>query len=131
MAEASMRRLARPQPRPHGRFLDVLRRRLSQRRPPSVARRRVPLLMLRTCDAHVYFGLLERGTLHAVWFNDDGVGGRLPPTFGQGLLTSANGLASQADVLINARRTAYRLGAIRYSGIHLDATQYPAWANHP
>jgi uncharacterized protein len=117
MAEASMRRLARPQPRPHERFLDVLWRRLSQRRPPSVARRRVPLLMLRTCDVHVYFGPLERSTLHAARFNHDGVGERLPLTFGQCLLTSANGLASQADVLINTRRTADRPGAIRMEAL--------------
>jgi hypothetical protein len=88
MGKASIRWLARPQRRPHERFLDVLRRRLSQRRPPSVARQRVPLLMLRTCDAHVDVGLLERGTLHAARLNDDGAGEWLPLTFGLGLLTS-------------------------------------------
>jgi Bacterial protein of unknown function (DUF839) len=117
MGKASIRWLARPQPRLHQRFLDVLRRRLSQRRPPSVARRRVPLLMLRTCDAHVYFGLLERSTLPEAPFNDDGAGEWLPLTFGQGLLTSAYGLASQADILINTRRTANRLGAIRMEAL--------------
>ena len=47
-----------------------------------------------------------RGDLHAARFNDNGVGERLPRTFGQGLLTGANGLAWQADILINTRRTA-------------------------
>jgi secreted PhoX family phosphatase len=44
--------------------------------------------MLRTCDAHVYFGLLERATLPEAPFNDDGAGEWLPLTFGLGLLTS-------------------------------------------
>jgi hypothetical protein len=74
MAKASIRRLVSPQPRPCERFLDVLRRRLSQRRPLSVARRRVPLLVLRTCEAHFYFGLLKMGTPHAARFNDHSTG---------------------------------------------------------
>jgi uncharacterized protein len=117
MGKPSIRRLVRHQPRPHERFLDGLWRCLSQRAPPSVARRRVPLLMLRTCDDHFCIGLLERGTLHAARFNDDGAGERLPLTSGQGLLSSANALAAQADILINTRRTANRLGAIRMEAL--------------
>jgi hypothetical protein len=99
MAKTSIRRLVSPQPRPYERFVDVLRRRLRQRRPLSVARRPVPLLALRTCEAHFYFGLLEMGGLHAARFDDDGTGEGLPLTFGQGPLPTANDLALQADLL--------------------------------
>jgi secreted PhoX family phosphatase len=117
MAKTNIRRLVNPQPRAYERFLDVSRRRLSQRGPLSIARRRVPLLVLRTCEAHFYSGLLEMGTLHPARFNDDGAGEWLPLPSIQGLLTSANGLASQADILINTRRTANRLGAIRVEAL--------------
>jgi Bacterial protein of unknown function (DUF839) len=112
IAKTSIRRLVRPQPLPYERFLDVLRRGLSQRKPPSMPRRRVPLLVLRTCEAHFYFGLLEMGGLHAARFDDDGTGEGLPLTFGQGPLPTANDLALQADILINTRRSLAPLGAI-------------------
>jgi hypothetical protein len=47
MAKASIRRPASAQPRPSETFLDVLPRRLRQCGPPSVARRRTPVLVLR------------------------------------------------------------------------------------
>jgi hypothetical protein len=112
MAKTSIRRLVSPQPRPYERFMDVLRRRLRQRRPLSVARRPGPLLVLRTCEAHFYFRLLEMGGLHAARFDDDGTGEGLPLTFGQGPLPTANDLALQADLLINTRRSVAPLGAI-------------------
>jgi secreted PhoX family phosphatase len=113
MAKASIRRLARPHPRQQGRFLDVSRRRLRQRRAPSLGRRRVPLLVLRTCEASFYFVLLEMGTLLAARFNDDGTGEWLPLTFGQDPLTTANGLASRPNIPINTRRATDPPGAIR------------------
>jgi secreted PhoX family phosphatase len=64
------------------------------------------LLVLKTSEAHFHFGLLEMRTLHAARFNDDGPSGWLPLSFGQGLPTTANGLALQADILLNTRRAA-------------------------
>jgi secreted PhoX family phosphatase len=123
MARTSIRRLVSPQPRPYERFLDVLRRRLGQRRPLNMARRRAPLLVLRTCEAHFYFGLLERGSLHAARFNDDGAGEWLPLTFGQGPLPTANGLALRADILINTRRSVDPPGAIRMEALDCIAAR--------
>ena len=57
--------------------------------------------------------LLDHGTLYVGRFNDDGSGTWLPLAHGECGLTTANGFADQADVLIHARQAGDQAGGTR------------------
>lgn len=64
-------------------------------------------------DRNANRNLLDRGTLYAAKFHEDGSGEWVELTFGKGRLTSTGGFNDQADVLVRTRAATDAMGATK------------------